>query len=328
MILLGDFNARVGHAAHDLIITNTIFHLPTKDKKSSWMYSRSKHRHLIDYVIVRRKDRQDVLCLSHRKHQDWFDEYDEEIKALLAEKHHLHRAHQNDPLSIAKENAFKNTVQSKLHKMQDSWPVPKQMKSRSLLIEMMSNCSTRWAEHFQFILNRPSSINDEAIDRIPQVDINHSLDIPPSVTETLEAISQLSTGKAPGSDTIPAEVYKAARQLQDIEVNRRITKASSAFGRLRSNVWDHLGISLATKLKVYQAVALTTLMDLIRMTGEEEASEITWRFEEAHFVPQVMGLIDGTHIPILPPSDGYKDFVIRKDWPSYVLQAVVGDGCW
>ncbi|CAL8240049.1 unnamed protein product [Gadus morhua 'NCC'] len=26
---------------------------------------------------------------------------------------------------------------------------------------------------------------------------------------------------------------------------------------------------------------------------------------------------------MLPPSDGYKDFVNRKGWPSYVLQAVV-----
>ncbi len=50
-----------------------------------------------------------VLGPLHREQQEWFDENDEEIKALLAEKHRLHRAHQNDSSSTAKKNAF-NTV--------------------------------------------------------------------------------------------------------------------------------------------------------------------------------------------------------------------------
>ena len=46
----------------------------------------------------------------------------------------------------------------------------------------------------------------------------------------------------------------------DDEVNIRIAKASSAFGRLRKNVWERRGISIETKLKVYKAVVLTSLM--------------------------------------------------------------------
>ena len=38
---------------------NTVFSLPTR-RKTTWMHPPSKHWHLIDYVIVRRKDRQDV----------------------------------------------------------------------------------------------------------------------------------------------------------------------------------------------------------------------------------------------------------------------------
>ena len=85
LILLEDFNARVGTdhqtwedvtgtegigkcnsnsiillkkcAEHELI-TNSL-PSPTRNK-TSWMHPRSKHWHLIDYVIVRRKDRQDV----------------------------------------------------------------------------------------------------------------------------------------------------------------------------------------------------------------------------------------------------------------------------
>ena len=37
-----------------------------------------------------------------RKHQDWFDENDEEIKLLLEEKHCLHKAHQDDTSSVSK----------------------------------------------------------------------------------------------------------------------------------------------------------------------------------------------------------------------------------
>ena len=36
-----------------------MFHLPTRNK-TSWMHPRSRHWHLIDYVIVRAKGRQDV----------------------------------------------------------------------------------------------------------------------------------------------------------------------------------------------------------------------------------------------------------------------------
>ena len=87
LILLGDFNARVStdHQTwervigsegvgkcnsngllllrkcieHKLLITNTVSRLPTR-RKTPWMHPRAKHWHPIDYVIVRRKDRQDV----------------------------------------------------------------------------------------------------------------------------------------------------------------------------------------------------------------------------------------------------------------------------
>ena len=46
----------------------------------------------------------------------------------------------------------------------------------------------------------------------------------------------------------------------DDEVNARIAKASAAFGRLRGSIWDRSGIRLDTKLKVYRAVVLPTLL--------------------------------------------------------------------
>ena len=48
----------------------------------------------------------------------------------------------------------------------------------------------------------------------------------------------------------------------DDEVNDRIAKASAAFGQLRGtcSVWDRSGIRFDTKLKVYKAVVLPTLL--------------------------------------------------------------------
>ncbi|KAI4798729.1 hypothetical protein KUCAC02_020531, partial [Chaenocephalus aceratus] len=88
LILLGDFNARVGRnhhlwrgtlgregdgntnsngillltkcSEHNLVITNTLFR-KKNNFKTSWMHPRSKLWHLIDYVIVHSKDRRDVL---------------------------------------------------------------------------------------------------------------------------------------------------------------------------------------------------------------------------------------------------------------------------
>ena len=47
----------------------------------------------------------------------------------------------------------------------------------------------------------------------------------------------------------------------DDEVTARAAKASVAFDRLRTNVWERNGIRLDTKLKVYKAVVLPTLLD-------------------------------------------------------------------
>ena len=46
----------------------------------------------------------------------------------------------------------------------------------------------------------------------------------------------------------------------DDEVDARIAKSSAAFGRLRGSVWARSGIRLDTKLNVYNAVVLPTLL--------------------------------------------------------------------
>ena len=67
----------------------------------------------------------------------------------------------------------------------------------------------RWAEHFDIVLNRPSTINYAAIERLPQAPVNLELDSPPTTEEVVKALKEMSSGKAPESDAIPADVYKA-----------------------------------------------------------------------------------------------------------------------
>nr|VZI32825.1 unnamed protein product [Spirometra erinaceieuropaei] len=46
----------------------------------------------------------------------------------------------------------------------------------------------------------------------------------------------------------------------DDEVAHRISNASQAFGRLQNTVWNRHGLQLSTKLKMYKAVILPTLL--------------------------------------------------------------------
>ena len=48
-----------------------------------------------------------------------------------------------------------------------------------------------WTEHFNSVLNRPSSVNDNAINRLPQIDCNVLLDEFPTVTQTRKTIQHL-----------------------------------------------------------------------------------------------------------------------------------------
>ena len=97
--------------------------------------------------------------------------------------------------------------------------------------------------------------------------------------------------------------------VMDDEVNTRLTKARAAFGRLNRNVWYRRGILEATKIKVYWAVILTTLLYGCK----------TWTIYQRHIkklnnfyttcLRKILGITWQKHIPDT-------EVLIRASFPS------------
>ena len=66
----------------------------------------------------------EVVGLSTRKHQDWFDEADKEIQELLEKKHSCHNrllAKPDDQAAKAAHKTACSTLQANLRIMQNDW---------------------------------------------------------------------------------------------------------------------------------------------------------------------------------------------------------------
>nr|VZI37041.1 unnamed protein product [Spirometra erinaceieuropaei] len=130
----------------------------------------------------------------------------------------------------------------------------------STLLTEKTQILQRWAEHFQGVLNRPSVISDATIARLPQVETNVDLDLPPSLQETIRAVQQLSSGKAPGSDAIPAEVYKHGGPLLMDHLTALFQEMWRQAKRNRQVCDNHRGISLLNIAgKIFARILLNRL---------------------------------------------------------------------
>ena len=77
----------------------------------------------------------------------------------------------------------------------------------STLIKDQEGLSKRWQEHFSNLLNRPSSVDTGALNRIPQQPIQDSLAEP---QRNQEGDPPDELRQSIRKDGIPAEIYKAA----------------------------------------------------------------------------------------------------------------------
>nr|VZI32488.1 unnamed protein product [Spirometra erinaceieuropaei] len=185
-----------------------------------------------------------ILGRAPRQHQDWFDDNDAAIRNLLAEKNRLHKVYPpptsattardegrwtarktEEIQGYADRNELKNffSVINAVYGPPTKGTAPLLSANGSTLLTENTQILKRWAEHIRGVLNRPSIISDAAIERLPQVETNMDIDLPPSLQETIRAVQQLSSGKAPGSDAIPAEVYNHGWNRQVCDNHRGIS---------------------------------------------------------------------------------------------------------
>ena len=186
----------------------------------------------------------DVLGTPERKNRDWFDESDPLIKPLLDNVHTLHLQVVDDRSNDERANAYrasKQQAQKALRDMKNSWWKsiaaemqeaadkrdfktfyqslkavygPKHKASPAIkskdgvLLTEPAQVLDRWSEHFNGVLNMDSEFDMSVLDEIAQRDINTSLLNLPTMEEVLVSIKQLTSGKAPGADGIPPDIFK------------------------------------------------------------------------------------------------------------------------
>uniref|UniRef100_A0A3Q2XUA1 DDE Tnp4 domain-containing protein n=1 Tax=Hippocampus comes TaxID=109280 RepID=A0A3Q2XUA1_HIPCM len=75
------------------------------------------------------------------------------------------------------------------------------------------------------------------------------------------------------------------------------------------------------------AIVSEMSQDLIKWPVGDLMNENVRKFEERWGFPQVLGGIDGTHIPIIRPHDCHTDYYNRKGFYSVIMQAVVDSSC-
>ena len=72
-----------------------------------------------------------------------------------------------------------------------------------------------------------------------------------------------------------------------------------------------------------RAIVMRLLPKYIRFPVGDKLKETAQGFHDRWGIPQCAGSINGSHIPVRPPSLNHTDYYNRKGWYSVVVQAVV-----
>ncbi|KAI8496700.1 hypothetical protein Bbelb_253550 [Branchiostoma belcheri] len=186
------------------------------------------------------KAAEDAVGYSSRSHQDWFDQNDVDIRHLIDQKRSARLAWENRPTraGLRRFRKAKQECQRRLREMRNLWWQEKEIQSyadnRDLrrfyaatkeifgprrgctnTLQAADGTTTltedqailqRWQEHFQTLLNRPSTASDDLLCKVPQYPVRHWMSVPPSYAEFQKALKLMKAGKSPGPDNIPLEL--------------------------------------------------------------------------------------------------------------------------
>ena len=149
--------------------------------------------------------------------------------------------------------------------LRDTGSIPVRSKDGKTLITDRVGILSRWAEHFHGVLNQTSTFDPTLLSELPVWDANHDLMQPPDSSEVLRAINQISSGKAPGPDGLPPELFKSGGpDIVSIRYGHpfKLCKLScpsafiaSTFWHRVVNMWNALpeNIVAATSLAMFKA---------------------------------------------------------------------------
>lgn len=93
------------------------------------------------------------------------------------------------------------------------------------------------------------------------------------------------------------------------------------------SIAQRFGVSMSTVCRCVQdfcaAAEVLLVPDQVRFPDSDRFMDMSVFIEDKWGLPQCVGAIGGSHIPIITPPDFHNDYCNRSGWPSVVLQAVV-----
>ena len=232
---LAELRAALSNAVNDLE-TRNIVPQPTQE------YFCSKWEAISTSLFTTAES---VLGNSQRRHQDWFDSNNNEIRELLQIKNQAHDAKLNNPSSATAQRNFselRSEAQTILRQMENSWwqnkaveiqtyfdnndfhnlfdsiksvygpkrnaYAPLRSADGNTLIKDRQGILQRWVEHLSELLNRVNPADPHIFERLPTLPPMHHLDEVPSFEEVVKAKNSLKNNKAAGPDGLPGEIFK------------------------------------------------------------------------------------------------------------------------